>query len=390
MADDESDSFTEVTTQGWGSRISGALGGMVVGLILFLIAFPLLFWNEGRAVDTARALAEGRAAVISVESSAVVAANEGRLVHLTGQLATPDRLAPAEAMPEAALKLRREVEVYQWEQNETTTTEKDMGGGTTSKTTYSYKKVWSSSLNDSSGFRKPEGHQNPTAKPLADSEAVVRTASVGGFRLTGPVLNLINDWRAVPDQALAALAKRDMRSAAAVQGEWAFSGKPDQPRIGDWRVGYSFVPLSEVSVVARQSKGALEPYPTSNGEEVVMAQQGQVSADRLFKAEEEGNAILTWALRVGGFVVMAFGIGLFLRPLSVLGDVLPLLGDLLGAGTAVIAMALALCLSLITIATAWIFFRPLVGIPLLIAGLAFLAIPIIRRRRAAATVTPSA
>ncbi|MBF0305077.1 MAG: TMEM43 family protein [Alphaproteobacteria bacterium] len=390
MADDESDSFTEVTTQGWGSRISGALGGMVVGLILFLIAFPLLFWNEGRAVDTARALAEGRAAVISVESSAVVAANEGRLVHLTGQLATPDRLAPAEAMPEAALKLRRAVEVYQWEQNETTTTEKDMGGGTTSKTTYSYKKVWSSSLNDSSGFRKPEGHQNPTAKPLADSEAVVKTASVGAFRLTGPVLNLINDWRAVPDQALAALAKRDMRSAAAVQGEWAFSGKPDQPRIGDWRVGYSFVPLSEVSVVARQSKSALEPYRTSNGEEIVIVEQGQVSADRLFKAEERENTILTWVLRISGFVCMALGIGLVLRPLSVLGDVLPLLGDLLGAGTALIALALALCLSLVTIATAWIFFRPLIGVPLLIAGLAFLAIPIIRRRRAVAAATPSA
>lgn len=381
---DGGDSFTETTTQSWGSRISGAIGGMVVGIILFIGAFPLLFWNEGRAVDTARALAEGRAAVIPVDAAAIVAANEGRLVHLTGLLASPDRLVPAELMPEAVLKLRRNVEVYQWEQNETSTTDKEMGGGTTTKTTYTYSKVWSSSLNDSSEFRKPEGHRNPTSKPLADSESVVKTATLGAFRLTSPVLGLLNHWREVSGDTLATLARRDMRGTPSVQGGWAYSGNPDQPKIGDHRIGYSFVPLSEASVVARQSRNALEPYLASNGEEIVMAQEGQVSADRMFKAEEESNVILTWILRVAGFVVMTLGLVFFLRPLTVLGDVLPLLGDLLGAGTAVIAIAVALCLSLITIAIAWIFFRPLIGIPLLIAGLAFLAIPIIRRRRAAA------
>ena len=50
MSDDR---FTEVTQQSWFSRITGAVKGILVGLVLFVVSFPLLFWNEGRAVQTA-------------------------------------------------------------------------------------------------------------------------------------------------------------------------------------------------------------------------------------------------------------------------------------------------------------------------------------------------
>ncbi|WP_339136467.1 MAG: hypothetical protein WGN25_01115 [Candidatus Electrothrix sp. GW3-4] len=53
------DSYTEVTNQSWFSRIGGAIKGIIFGFILFIIAFPLLFWNEGRAVKTYKTLKEG-------------------------------------------------------------------------------------------------------------------------------------------------------------------------------------------------------------------------------------------------------------------------------------------------------------------------------------------
>ena len=37
-------------------------------VILILAAFPLLWWNEGRAVKTAQGLSEGAGAVVSVEA----------------------------------------------------------------------------------------------------------------------------------------------------------------------------------------------------------------------------------------------------------------------------------------------------------------------------------
>ena len=49
------DTYTETETISYGSRISGSFKGMLPGILMFLGAFPLLFWNEGRAVKTARA-----------------------------------------------------------------------------------------------------------------------------------------------------------------------------------------------------------------------------------------------------------------------------------------------------------------------------------------------
>jgi hypothetical protein len=48
------DRFSEPSRESWFGRIGGAIKGVLVGLTLFLVAFPILFWNEGRAVRTYR------------------------------------------------------------------------------------------------------------------------------------------------------------------------------------------------------------------------------------------------------------------------------------------------------------------------------------------------
>ena len=61
-----SDSFTEITRQGWLSRIGESFKGILFGIIVIPLCLILLWWNEGRAVTTARSLAEGAAAVVAV------------------------------------------------------------------------------------------------------------------------------------------------------------------------------------------------------------------------------------------------------------------------------------------------------------------------------------
>ena len=51
-----SDEFVEVTSEGWGSRIMESIKGILVGIVLFVAAFPLLFLNEGCAVKMSRSL----------------------------------------------------------------------------------------------------------------------------------------------------------------------------------------------------------------------------------------------------------------------------------------------------------------------------------------------
>lgn len=86
------DSFTETTTQTWFERIRQSASAVIFGLILLVVAFPLLFWNEGRAVARAKALDEGAAAVIGISADVVDPANEGKLVHLTGFATTDETL----------------------------------------------------------------------------------------------------------------------------------------------------------------------------------------------------------------------------------------------------------------------------------------------------------
>jgi hypothetical protein len=63
-----------------------------------------------------------------------------------------------------------------------------------------------------------------------------------------------------------------------------------------------------------------------------------------------------------------------LRPISVVGAVVPILGQVLGAGLGLVCLLVTVILSLVTIGAAWIFYRPLLGIGLLAvaAGALFL------------------
>lgn len=372
------DSVTEVTSESWFSRMGQSFVGVLIGLALFVVAFPLLFWNEGRAVQTARALAEGRAAVVSVAPDAPLPANEGKLVYLHGPLAAGEQLLPAGAGV-GALKLRREVEIYQWVEEKKSTTEKELGGSTKTTTTYEYKKTWASGLNETAKFHKPEGHQNPSAAPLKAAVQTARNATLGGFRLTGAVTDLLGAYQPIPAGALAALAQRDVRAPVTTDGEWGYAGDPKQPKVGDVRVSYQFVPLTDASVVARQSQGGLDAYVTHNGRELVIAEMGSVSADQLFKGEEKTNTIVTWLLRGGGFICMMVGLMLVMRPLAVLASVLPFLQGVFEAGAFIIAFPIALSLSLVTIAVAWITYRPWLAIPLLLVAAGALLWPILRK-----------
>src|SRR5688500_14793884 len=84
------DSFTETTQTGWLSRIGNSIKGVLFGAILFVAAFPLLWWNEGRSVKTAKSLAEGEKVAVHVEPNKVEAANDGKLVHMSGRAEAKD------------------------------------------------------------------------------------------------------------------------------------------------------------------------------------------------------------------------------------------------------------------------------------------------------------
>ena len=95
----------------------------------------------------------------------------------------------------------------------------------------------------------------------------------------------------------------------------------------------------------------------------------------MFEAAKEESRMWTWIKRLIGFFMMFIGLSMILKPLSTVMDVIPILGSITSGITGVFAFIIALGLSLITIAIAWVFFRPMIGIPLLLVGLAALIVP---------------
>jgi len=64
------------------------------------------------------------------------------------------------------------------------------------------------------------------------------------------------------------------------------------------------------------------------------------------------------------------GFAMILRPLAVVGDVIPILGDIIRAGTGLVALICTVAIAPLVIAIGWLWYRPLVGIALIVVGAA--------------------
>jgi len=78
---------------------------------------------------------------------------------------------------------------------------------------------------------------------------------------------------------------------------------------------------------------------------------------------------------------MLLGLNLIFKPLSVLADVLPILGTLVEMGTGIVAFIIALVLSILTIGIAWVAYRPVLGISLIVlAVVVFFGLKFLRKK----------
>lgn len=366
-------SFTETTSKSWFTRIKEALIKIVIGLILIVASIVLLFWNEGRAINTYRALVEGAGLVVDVDSAAPDTANEGKLVHISGAVTPGGTVEDSQfgIQADGAVGLNRSVEMYQWVEKQDSKTEKQLGGGEETVTTYSYSKEWSDRYVDSSDFKQQDGHQNPEM-PVTSENFQVSDAKVGGFTIKGEDIAPLGEASAVKltQENLEAFNAffGDGRTVKLQQGEIYAGDNPSSPRVGDLRISYSRGDLTEASFVGKQLGEGLGPYAASNGHEIFLSAAGKVPAAQMFKDAEEVNVIITWLVRAGGLLMMLIGFVMTFSILSVLADIIPFIGSMVAFGTGTIALLLTLILGPLVIALGWFAYRPLLALGIIAAG----------------------
>ena len=364
MADLNADSVTQTTTTSWLSRLGSSLVGVLIGVILLPCAIVLLSWNEGRAVTAATGLKRGLSSIIEINAESLNPQNNGKLVYLTGTVTgvTPAKDNWSGLSAAGLLRLQRKVEMYQWLERESETKTNNIGGSQTTQKTYTYVLDWSETLHNSAQFKIPAGHQNPPM-PLKSQAFEASPVKIGVFTLDKTLLQDLNNF-----ETIQTLTKPPV--GYVIQGNSFYKGaNPDQPAVGDMRVTYSAIQAQTYSMAAQQTNGTLTTFhDAKNDYKIALIEPGVVSAQKLFADQASTEKLVTWACRIAGFLLLLFGFSLIMGPLSMLVAFLPFLQGLVGAGTFLVALGLAIPIALVTIAVAWLASRPLLGGGLLIAA----------------------
>lgn len=387
---------TTVTVhKSYGSKLGDSFKGILGGLLMFIAGFPLLFWNEGNAVKTAKAIDEGEGACVELESNTKVDPEmEGKLVHLSGKADTQDVLADDDfGISVTAIRLERDVEMYQWVEHEKKSEKKNVGGSSDITYTYTYTKEWVRSPVSSGGF-KEAGHDNPGAMEFEGVRKSAANVTFGAFRLNEKQIEKIGGSQqyVFPTNFVSRVERVKVQGGTIYVPNAETRNNPlntrdvmGQPRIGDMRVTFRAVYPHTVSLIAKQKGDTFVDYTAKNGKKLSYLTDGEEDAASMFATARSNNKILTWILRIVGFLLMFWGLKGVFQPIATLGEVLPFLGTLLNGGISIVAFLLALPCALATIGIAWLFYRPVLGVALLVAAVALIiALKKLKSTRAAA------
>ncbi len=393
--------YTETTKTTYGQRVKKSFGGIGSGILMIVVGTVLLWWNEGRAVKTSKMLKEAAGVTVEMQDISTIDPQfEGKLVHATGATATLDSLIDADfGVGVTAVKFNRKVEYYQWQESSSSTTKDKVGGSQETTTTYTYKKAWTGSPVNSDEFHDPDYQgKNFVKAQFEDGRQTAENVSFGAYRLNKALIGGISgdqayviseaDAERISNELFKDATEADSTFVVSVKNNVVYIGRnPDAPAVGDVRVTFTKVLPAEVSILATVVGDTFAPFTAKNGKTLEMLSMGVKTSDQMYEGQKSTNKTMLWIFRLLGIFLVIGGFKGVFGFLETLAKVLPFVANILGAGVGLVCSVLGFAWSFIVIALAWLAYRPLLGITLLVlavAGIVFLA-----RRKKAAPAAPA-
>ena len=419
--------YQEVTTTGYGTRVGNSFKAIGSGILLFIVGTCVLWWNEGRAVKTEKMLDEAGSAYVEMENpSKKDASLEGELICGTALATTEDSLSDQQfGIGVKAISLRRSVEYYQWVEHAEEKKEDKLGGKEVTTTTYTYSKEWVSRPIESGQFKDPAyQNKNMVLTTVEDAEQYAENVSWGAYKLNESLIHSISSregldlaiaedllkqmdksaqtayerfygvkkqpveqpvetvvlsdsakavadsLKAVNDSINEAMAKAENKKDFEYihqAGNVLYYGRvPGSPEVGDVRVTFEKVVPAKVTVMAVVDGDSFKPFKAKNGKRFQTLVMGKKSGDEIIEAEKEANNMWTWALRILGVLLVIGGLKGIFGFIETILKVVPFIAGIFGWGVGLVCTIVGVAWSLIVIAIAWLFYRPLLGITLLV------------------------
>lgn len=360
------ESYTKVTNTSYLDNIKNSIFGVIIGIVLFIASFVVLWMNEGNCVkqiDKANYIEKN---AIEIESNNFNEENNNLLIATNGTAVVKNILSDGILDIENALVLDRNVEMYQWVEDKKTETKDNMGGSTTTTTTYTYSKKWSSTEHDSTRFEK-SGYDNPPFE-IESKKYSADSADFGQFFLDKEQIYKIKANKEFIDLPYSS-------KYSIVDGKYYSGDNYNKPQIGDLRISYTYAPSgTEVSIIGQQNPNyTISPLKLKKGN-IYLQYNGLFDKEEMVNKFKTQNTITTFIFRFVGWLLMFIGLNLIINPIITVLKIIPVLANIANFLTGIILFLISLILSLLTVAIAWFAYRPLMAIMLLIiiAGLIYL------------------
>ena len=380
--------YQEVTKTSYGSRLGNSFKGIGSGLLLFVLATVLLWWNEGRAVKTAKMLKTASTECVDVaDVSRVDPALNGKLIHATALAKTDETLTdPDYGIQVNAIWLKRSTEYYQWVEHSSSQTKDKIGGGQETVTTYTYSREWVSSPVNSSSFHDPDYQGvNSTRLTVPDNAVRAQKVTFGGYTLPSSMVNSIpaNEPVALPAEL------GDGRTSYVDNNVLYYGENPASPAVGDVRVTFTQGTGGNASILAQVVNDTFESYKHKNGKSLQVLQMGEHSMESMFETQKAANRAILWLLRILGIMLVIAALRMVFSILVTLLKVLPPLAKVGELGINLVTAVVGFIWSLLVILIAWVVYRPVLAI-VLAAVIVALVVFLIRKSKAAPEPAPAA
>ena len=208
--------------------------------------------------------------------------------------------------------------------------------------------------------------QQPVQQPVQQQAIIdsVRALLSDSAKAVLDSLQAVND--SINKQMENANNKKDLKYIHQAGNVLYFGRVPSSPEAGDVRITFEVVVPAKVTVMAVVDGDTFKPYKAKNGKRFQTLVMGKKSGDEIIDEEKEVNNIFLWILRIVGALMVIGGLkGIFDFIITIL-KVVPFIANIIGWGIGVVCTVVGIAWSLIIIAIAWLFFRPLLGISLLV------------------------
>ena len=208
-----------------------------------------------------------------------------------------------------------------------------------------------------------KNNQQPAQQPAAIPDSI-KAQLPDSTKAKLDSLQAIND--SINKAMAAAENKKDLEYVHQAGNILYYGRVPGSPEVGDVRVTFEQVVPAKVTVMAVVDGDTFKPFKAKNGKRFQTLVMGKKSGDEIIEAEKEGNTVVLWILRIVGIMMIVGGLKGIFGFLETILKVVPFIAGIFGWGVGLVCTVVGVVWSLIIIAIAWLFYRPLLGITLLV------------------------